>query len=152
MDIRKQDSESGISVERKASPTHVERTADTTIYERWAPAITQETVTRNIHEIREEHIHKEIHKYHFKHLIQPVIDYQILPPRHFVHENGNLREIDAKDIPVDVPPPNWYAEEVASRLGSLPVEEVLWDSGLDPDFASEPANDASDARDVPVHG
>lgn len=53
-----------------------------------------------VHEIREERIEREIHTHDVIHRIQPVIDVEVLPPRHFVPtESGGLREVSADDIP-----------------------------------------------------
>lgn len=110
---------------------HVARATDTTVYERWAPAVTHERVVRNVHEIREEHIHKDVHNYHVRHLIQPIVDYRILPPRHFISDENGFREIDENDIPLEAPHADWYATEVVSQLDALKINEVPWDSGTD---------------------
>lgn len=112
-----------------SQPDRVARTADTTFYERWAPAVTHERLVRNTHEIREEHVQKDIHNYYVKHLIQPIVDYEILPPRHFIRDEDGIREIDEKDIPSEAPPAGWYTTEVASQLDTLNIDDVPWDRG-----------------------
>lgn len=47
-------------------------TTDVEVLERWAPAVTHETITRNIHEIREEQITRDIHQDHYFHRILPI--------------------------------------------------------------------------------
>ena len=109
------------------SSNHFGITTDTTVYERWAPAVTHETITTNTHEIREEHVRRETHNYHVEHMVQPVVDYEILPPRHFIREGDEIREIDEEDIPAGAPSADWYTSEVASQLDSLSLEDVPWD-------------------------
>ncbi|KAI9679238.1 MAG: hypothetical protein M1817_005257 [Caeruleum heppii] len=74
-------------------------TVDTEIVTRQAPAVTHETVIPNVHHIREEVITKEIHTHDVKHRIQPVVDVQVLPPRHFIPVHGGLKEVQGADIP-----------------------------------------------------
>jgi hypothetical protein len=114
------------------SPDHLRSTTDTTVYERWAPAVTHETITTNTHEIREEHVCREIHNYHVKHMVQPIVDYEILPPRHFVQEGDEIREIGEEAIPSGAPSADWYTAEVASQLDSLSLEDIPWDTTSDP--------------------
>ena len=106
------------------------RTEDTMFYERWAPAVTHETITRKVHEIREEHIHKEIHNYHINHRVQPVIAYEILPARHFVCVDGVYHEMDEKDLPLGTPNADWFITEVASKLDSIKPDEITFGEGL----------------------
>ena len=105
------------------------RTEDTTFYERWAPAVTHETITRKVHEIREEHIHKEIHNYHINRRVQPVIAYEILPARHFVCVDGVYHEMDEKDLPLGTPDADWFITEVASKLDSIKPDEIISGEG-----------------------
>ena len=114
------------------SPGHLGSTTGTTVYERWVPAVTHDTITTNTHEIREEHVSREIHNYHVKPVIQPIIDYEILSLRHFVQEGDEIREIGEDDIPSESPSADWYTAEVASQLDSLSVQDVPWDRTSDP--------------------
>jgi hypothetical protein len=92
-------------------------TEDTTWSEQWAPAVTHETRRTDVHEVREEHIHREIHQYHVRRQIQPVIEYEILPPRHFVHlEGGGYAEVSDHELPVGTPDGEWITREVAAQL------------------------------------
>ena len=92
------------------------RTENTTMYERWAPAVTHETITRKIHEICEQRLDKEIHVYHGYHRIQPIVDVEILPARHFVPVEGGYAEISEKDLPPGRPDAQWIISEVASKI------------------------------------
>ncbi|KAI9709557.1 MAG: hypothetical protein M1820_003317 [Bogoriella megaspora] len=81
---------------------NLNNTTDTTISEHWAPATTHETINRNIHRIREEHISREIHTHDIHHRILPIIDIEVLPPRHFVPSPSDPRqlvEVEGKDVP-----------------------------------------------------
>ncbi len=94
-------------------------TEDTTYSEEWRPAVTHEIIQQDVHEICEEQIHKEIHQYHVRHKIQPIIDYEILPPRHFVHvEGGGYTEVAESDLPAGTPGASWFTTEIRSQLGS----------------------------------
>ncbi|KAK3712817.1 hypothetical protein LTR37_008908 [Vermiconidia calcicola] len=113
-----------------------QKTEDTTLYERWAPAVTHETITQDIHEVREEHIHKCIHSYNVYHRIQPMVDYEILPPRHFVPVEGGYEEVAAEDLPAGTPDAQWIMEEVASKL-SQQVDRAV--PGENPKIGAEPS-------------
>lgn len=80
-------------------------TVDTTVEEKWAPAVTHEIVHREHHHIREEVITREIHHHHVFHRILPVIDIEVLPARHFVPDGrGGKIEISEDEIPGRVGP------------------------------------------------
>ncbi|KAF2238960.1 hypothetical protein EV356DRAFT_225082 [Viridothelium virens] len=75
---------------------------DTTLATRWAPAVTHETIHKDVHHIRKEHITREVHTHDYYHRILPVIDVQVLPPRHFVPSttnSGQLVEVPGSAIP-----------------------------------------------------
>ncbi|KAI9844198.1 MAG: hypothetical protein M1838_002283 [Thelocarpon superellum] len=74
-------------------------TVDTEVITRQVPAVTHETVYPEVHQIREEVIYREIHTYEVHHRILPIIDVQVLPPRHFIPVYGGLKEVPAEDIP-----------------------------------------------------
>lgn len=79
---------------------YVGHSSDTEVITKQAPAVIHETVVPKVHHITEERIQREIHTYEVIHRIQPVIDVQVLPPRHFVPDgNGGLREVSADEIP-----------------------------------------------------
>jgi hypothetical protein len=65
-----------------------------------ATAVIHEVVKPHEHEIIEERIYREIHNHDVYHRIQPVLQTEILPARHYVHDvNGNLVEISEDQIP-----------------------------------------------------
>ncbi|KAL8916504.1 MAG: hypothetical protein Q9208_008482 [Pyrenodesmia sp. 3 TL-2023] len=75
------------------------------------------TVFRNIHHIRKELITREIHEHEVYHRILPVIDVEVLPPRHFLPvEGGGLVEISGKEVPGRGN--NWVIAETASKIPS----------------------------------
>ena len=89
-------------------------------------AVVHETVVPTVHHVREEKIVREIHTHDVYHRILPVIDVEVLPPRHFVPDGrGGLREVSADDIPGRVG--HWGIVETVSKdpaLGAqaLPVQ------------------------------
>lgn len=75
-------------------------TVDTDVTVKQAPAVVHETIIPEVLNIREEKIEREIHTYDVFHRIQPIIDVEVLPPRHFIPvEGGGLREVSADDLP-----------------------------------------------------
>jgi hypothetical protein len=70
---------------------------DTKIRRVWMPAVVHETIVRQIHEIREERITREIHHHHVFHRTLNVHDVEVLPARHFLRSwtDDKLREIPA---------------------------------------------------------
>ncbi|KAL8769980.1 MAG: hypothetical protein Q9209_004227 [Squamulea sp. 1 TL-2023] len=92
-------------------------TYDTQVVEKVAPAVVHETVHKNVHHVREEHITKEIHNHDVYHRILPIIDVEVLPPRHFLPvEGGGLVEISGKEVPGRGN--NWVVAETASKIPS----------------------------------
>lgn len=92
-------------------------TEDTTLHERWAPAVTHETITRTQHDIREEVITREIHDHHVFHRILPIVDVEVLPSRHFVPVEGGYMEISEDEVPGQAGPnAQWVIAETASKM------------------------------------
>ncbi|KAI4277846.1 MAG: hypothetical protein LQ337_001482 [Flavoplaca oasis] len=92
-------------------------TYDTEVIEKVAPAVVHETVHDNVHHVREERITKEIHNHDIYHRILPIIDVEVLPPRHFLPvEGGGLVEISGKEVPGRGN--NWVVAETASKIPS----------------------------------
>lgn len=75
------------------------RTCDTTIHERWAPAVTHNTVVRNVHDARNEHITRHIHKHDFYHRMLPINEIEVLPARHVILRDGAFVELNEDEIP-----------------------------------------------------
>jgi len=76
-------------------------TEDNDYQERYAPAVTHETINREVHHIREEKIHREIHNHTYLHRIQPVLDFEVLPARHYIPsaDGESLVEVAADQLP-----------------------------------------------------
>ncbi|CAF9939880.1 MAG: hypothetical protein ALECFALPRED_008366 [Alectoria fallacina] len=92
-------------------------TYDTQVVERVAPAVVHEEVHRAVHHVREEVITREIHTHDVYHRILPVVDVEVLPPRHFLPvEGGGLVEISAQEVPGRGS--NWVIAETASKIPS----------------------------------
>lgn len=92
-------------------------TYDTQVVETVAPAVVHEKVHRAVHHVREEVITREIHTHDIYHRIQPIVDVEVLPPRHFLPvEGGGLVEINAQEVPGRGS--NWVIAETASKIPS----------------------------------
>lgn len=65
-----------------------------------APAVTHETIQVTSREVVQEVITREIHNHHVYHRVLPVLDFEILPARHFIPVEGEgMREIPEDQIP-----------------------------------------------------
>ena len=108
------------------------RNKDTTTFSStWAPAVTHETVIRNVHEIRTERLTHEIHKDHYYHRILPVIDLEILPTRHFVQVDNEYVELDEEDVPAEERPNrDCIVEEIASSFCPRAEDEPVIPEGI----------------------
>ncbi|KAF2771499.1 hypothetical protein EJ03DRAFT_325544 [Teratosphaeria nubilosa] len=92
-------------------------TEDLTVHEKYAPAVTHETIERRVHEIREEQITREIHNHHVFHRVLPIIDIEVLPARHFVPVEGGYAEISEDEVPGRAGPnAQWVIAETVSKL------------------------------------
>ena len=92
-------------------------TQDTTLHERWAPAVTYETIYQDVHEIRHEKITREIHNHHVFHRVLPIVDIEVLPSRHFVPVEGGYAEIAEEEVPGRAGPnAQWVIAETVSKL------------------------------------
>ena len=81
------------------------------------PAVVHEKVHKAVHHVREEVITREIHTHDIFHRIQPIVDVEVLPPRHFLPvEGGGLVEIGAQEVPGRGS--NWVIAETASKIPS----------------------------------
>ena len=56
-------------------------------------------MVKRVHHVREERITREIHTYDVFHRLQPIIDVEVLEPRHFLPVEGGLMEVDASQVP-----------------------------------------------------
>ena len=76
-----------------------------------------ETVKQDVHHVREEVVTREIHEHDVYHRILPIIDVEVLPPRHFLPvEGGGLVEVTADEVPGRRD--NWVIAETASKIPS----------------------------------
>lgn len=76
-----------------------------------------EKIHRAVHHVREEVVTREIHTHDVYHRIQPIVDVEVLPPRHFLPvEGGGLVEISAQEVPGRGS--NWVIAETASQIPS----------------------------------
>ena len=74
-----------------------------------------ETIKQDVHHVREEVVTREIHEHDVYHRILPIIDVEVLPPRHFLPvEGGGLVEVTADEVPGRRN--NWVIAETASKI------------------------------------
>lgn len=70
-----------------------------------------------MHHVREEVINREVHTHDVYHRILPIIDIEVLPPRHFLPvEGGGLVEVSAAEVPGRGQ--SWVIAETASKIPS----------------------------------
>lgn len=91
------DSEHAVDLTGIVDLSHSEDTDLTVTY---APHVTHETRHINTHEIIQKEITREIHNHHIYHRTLPVLDFEVLPAKHYVpHASGGLIEIPEHEIP-----------------------------------------------------
>ena len=74
-------------------------------------------MNKNIHYVKHEVVTRDIHEHTYYHRILPVIDVEVLPPRHFLPvEGGGLVEVSADEVPGRGK--NWVIAETASKIPS----------------------------------
>jgi len=79
--------------------------------------VVHENVSKDVHHIREEVVTREIDTHDIYHRILPVVDVEVLPPRHFLPvEGGGLVEVSASEVPGRGH--NWVIAETASKIPS----------------------------------
>ncbi|USW58193.1 hypothetical protein Slin15195_G115120 [Septoria linicola] len=75
-------------------------TEDTTVYTTQAPAVVHEQIRVDTHEIITERVEREIHTHDVFHRILPIVDVEVLPPRHFIQTpEGGRYEISPAQAP-----------------------------------------------------
>ena len=123
----------GMATRKKGLPdltgiVDLRNTADTTVTERIAPAVVHERRHKDIRHVREEKITREIHTHDVFHRIQPIIDVEVLPARHFMPAaDGSLREVAEETLPGRVREKvrNWIVAETVSRIPSSTAVESI---------------------------
>jgi hypothetical protein len=100
----------------------VETDRDTT----WAPAVTHEVIKPHEHEVIQQQIHREIHNYTYYHRLQPVLQTEVLPPRHFIPnpDGEGLIEISADELPSRTGDNRWW--EIVQKEPNLPATPFEW--------------------------
>lgn len=92
--------DSDAPIDLAAHGINLTNTEDTTVHTTSAPAVVHETVRVDTHEIVTERIEREIHTHDVYHRILPIVDIEVLPPRHFVQTPaGGRYEISADNVP-----------------------------------------------------
>ncbi|KAM3067306.1 hypothetical protein ACMFMG_005332 [Clarireedia jacksonii] len=75
-------------------------TVDTDVTTRILPAVVHEHITPTQHEIIQERISREIHYHDVYHRILPIIDTEVLPPRHYIYgpDGRTLHEVPESQV------------------------------------------------------
>ena len=98
-----------------------------------------------VHHIREEKIEREIHTYDVIHRVLPVIDVEVLPPRHFVPvAGGGLKEVSADELPGRQG--HWGIVETVTRPSSARPGRPS--SPLEPEVINLPPSTSTDGLPV----
>ncbi|KJX99250.1 hypothetical protein TI39_contig367g00008 [Zymoseptoria brevis] len=89
---------------RLPSEIDISNTVDTTPHTSYAPAVVHEVVQPKVHEIVTQEITREIHNHDVYHRVLPVLEFEVLPARHYVQVPGadgklGLRELSVEEIP-----------------------------------------------------
>jgi hypothetical protein len=89
------------SLARLPSEIDISKTVDTTVQTSYAPAVTHEVVEETVHEIVTQEITREIHTHDIYHRVLPVLEFEVLPARHWVKlaDGSGLRELEPSEIP-----------------------------------------------------
>lgn len=98
--------------------TDLSKTAETIVHETVAPAVTHEVVRQQFLHLQEEQITKEIHTHQVLHRIQPIVDVQVLPAKHFIPspDGKSLIPITEDQIPGRIAnKQNWVIAETVSK-------------------------------------
>ncbi|XP_014559337.1 hypothetical protein COCVIDRAFT_92002 [Bipolaris victoriae FI3] len=92
----------------------------------WAPAVTHEVVKPYEHEIVQHKIYREIHNYTYYHRLQPVMQTEVLPPRHFIPnpDGEGLIEISADELPSRTGKNRWW--DIVQKEPVLPEAPFQW--------------------------
>jgi hypothetical protein len=89
-------------------------------------AVTHEVVKPHEHEVIQQQIHREIHNYTYYHRLQPVLQTEVLPPRHFIPnpDGEGLIEISADELPSRTGNNRWW--EIVQKEPNLPATPFEW--------------------------
>lgn len=101
-------------------------TVDTDRETTWAPTVTHEVIKPHEHEVIQQQIHREIHNYTYYHRLQPVLQTEVLPPRHFIPnpDGEGLIEISADELPARTGKNRWW--DIVQKETALPETPFEW--------------------------
>ncbi|KNG51331.1 hypothetical protein TW65_01346 [Stemphylium lycopersici] len=104
----------------------LKNTVDTDREITWAPAVTHEVIKPHEHEVIQQQIHREIHNYTYYHRLQPVLQTEVLPPRHFIPnpDGEGLIEISADELPARTGKNRWW--DIVQKETALPETPFEW--------------------------
>ncbi|KAG9186540.1 hypothetical protein G6011_09648 [Alternaria panax] len=91
-----------------------------------APAVVHEVIKPHEHEVIQQRIHREIHNYTYYHRLQPVLQTEVLPPRHFIPnpDGEGLIEISADELPTRTGKNRWW--DIVQKEPVLPATPFEW--------------------------
>lgn len=105
---------------------NLEDTVDTDKDVTVAPAVVHEVIKPHEHEVIQQRIHREIHNYTYYHRLQPVLQTEVLPPRHFIPnpDGEGLIEISADELPNRTGKNRWW--DIVQKEPVLPATPFEW--------------------------
>jgi hypothetical protein len=85
-----------------------------------------EVIKPHEHEVIQKQLFREIHNYTYYHRLQPVLQTEVLPPRHFIpNPNGEgLIEISADELPHRTGKNRWW--DIVQKETELPEAPFQW--------------------------
>lgn len=89
-------------------------------------AVVHEVIKPHEHEVIQQRIHREIHNYTYYHRLQPVLQTEVLPPRHFIPnpDGEGLIEISADELPNRTGKNRWW--DIVQKEPVLPATPFEW--------------------------
>ncbi|KAI9763231.1 MAG: hypothetical protein M1835_007879 [Candelina submexicana] len=137
--------------EHDEASTRSLKTVDAHVLEKLAPAVTDETITQEVHHVRDEIFTREIRYHDRYHHIQPAIDVEGLPTKHYVQaDDGRLMEVSSDRLPGRQK--NWDMlattadiSSVTEHTNNLEPDPSTWESLLETDIVEPTSFDVNEA-------
>ncbi|KAF1831881.1 hypothetical protein BDW02DRAFT_30795 [Decorospora gaudefroyi] len=109
-----------------AGVVDLKNTVDVDRDTQWAPPVTHEIVKPHEHEVIQHKVFREIHNYTYYHRLQPVLQTEVLPPRHFIPnpKGEGLMEISADELPARTGKNRWW--DIVQKETELPEAPFQW--------------------------
>ncbi|KAI9700044.1 MAG: hypothetical protein M1836_002578 [Candelina mexicana] len=145
--------------EHDEASTRSLRTVDAHVLEKLAPAVTDETINQEVHHVREEIFTREIRYHDRYHHVQPAIDVEVLPTKHYVQaDDGRLIEVSSDGLPGrqgnwDMLDTTADISSVTEHTNNLEPDPSTWECHLETDImepASFDVNEAAKDLSAPI--